>query len=57
MEEKLPVNEFLRVHKSFIVSLSKVISIRKGRINLSKAQIPISDHYKENLYRIVDPGC
>jgi DNA-binding LytR/AlgR family response regulator len=56
MEEKLPVNEFLRVHKSFIVSLNKVVSIRKGRINLSKAQIPISDHYKENLYRIVAPS-
>jgi DNA-binding LytR/AlgR family response regulator len=56
MEEKLPSDQFLRVHKSFIVSLKKIISIRKGRINLMKTQIPISDHYKENLYRIVDPS-
>lgn len=56
MEEKLPSDQFLRVHKSFIVSLKKIVSIRKGRINLAKTQIPISDHYKENLYRIVDPS-
>ena len=56
MEEKLPSDQFLRVHKSFIVSLKKIVSIRKGRINLLKTQIPISDHYKENLYRIVDPS-
>ena len=56
LEEKLPADRFVRVHKSFIVSLSKITSIRKGRIALLKAQIPISDHYKDNLYKFIDPN-
>jgi len=56
LEEKLPADRFVRVHKSFIVSLSKITSIRKGRIALLKAQIPISDHYKDNLYKFIDPS-
>ncbi|SKC71518.1 LytR/AlgR family response regulator transcription factor [Ohtaekwangia koreensis] len=55
LEEKLPVDQFVRVHKSFIVSLNKIASIRKGRISLLKVQIPISEHYKDNLNRFIDP--
>lgn len=55
LEATLPDNQFVRVHKSFIVSLNKITSIRKGRISLLKAMIPISEHYKENLYRFIDP--
>lgn len=55
LEEILPADQFVRVHKSFIVSISKITSIRKGRIALLKEQIPISEHYRENLYKFVDP--
>jgi DNA-binding LytR/AlgR family response regulator len=55
LEEKLPANTFVRVHKSFIVSLNKVTSIRKGRISILKTQIPISEHFKENIYKLIDP--
>jgi DNA-binding LytR/AlgR family response regulator len=55
LEEKLPADKFVRVHKSFIVSLNKITSIRKGRISMLKAQIPISEHFKENLYKFIDP--
>lgn len=55
LEEKLPGDRFVRVHKSFIVSLNKITSIRKGRISMLKAQIPISEHFKENLYKFIDP--
>lgn len=55
LEEKLPPERFVRVHKSFIIALSKIESIRKGRISLLKALIPISEHFKDNLYRFIDP--
>lgn len=55
LEEKLPPNIFIRVHKSFIVSLNKITSIRKGRISIMKAQIPISEHFKNNIYKVIDP--
>jgi DNA-binding LytR/AlgR family response regulator len=55
LEATLPADQFVRVHKSFIVSLNKITTIRKGRINLLKAVIPISEHYKENLHKFIDP--
>jgi len=58
LEDKLPAGQFVRVHKSFIVSLGKIQSIRKGRISVLKAIIPISEHFKANLYRFIDgPGA
>lgn len=53
LEDKLPANTFVRVHKSYIVSLKKITLIRKGRISILNAQIPISDHFKENIYRLI----
>lgn len=55
IEEKLPGDKFIRVHKSFIVSVDKIVSIRKGKISINNVQVPISEHYKENLYRFIDP--
>ncbi len=55
MEATLPADQFVRIHKSFIVSLNKITSIRKGRISLLKSIIPISEHFKENLYKYIDP--
>lgn len=55
IEEKLPGDRFVRVHKSFIVAIEKIISIRKGKISINNVQVPISEHYKENLYRFIDP--
>lgn len=54
LEERLPEDRFVRVHKSFIVSINKIESIRKGRISILKAMIPISEHFKENLFRHID---
>jgi DNA-binding LytR/AlgR family response regulator len=53
LEERLPEDRFVRVHKSFIVAINKIESIRKGRISILKAMIPISEHFKENLFRMI----
>lgn len=57
LEEKLSGDQFVRVHKSFIVAINKIASIRKGRISITgkDVHIPISEHYKENFHRFIDP--
>jgi two-component system LytT family response regulator len=50
MEEILPKNNFLRVHKSFIVAIDKIESIERNRIKIQKMIIPISDSYKEIFF-------
>lgn len=49
MEEKLPSDRFIRVHRSFIVQKSKIKVIDRGRIIFNKEYIPISDSYKQDL--------
>jgi len=52
-ETQLPPAQFLRIHKSYLVSLSKIESIEKHRIKMGKALLPISESYREAFYRAI----
>jgi DNA-binding LytR/AlgR family response regulator len=49
LEKTLP-KSFVRCHKSYIVSLSKVESIERDRIRIGNKYIPIGDTFKESFY-------
>ncbi|SKB80915.1 LytR/AlgR family response regulator transcription factor [Dyadobacter psychrophilus] len=53
MLDIFPKAKFLRVHKSFIVSIAKITRIEKNRIALNGHQIPIGRNYKEELERVI----
>lgn len=50
LEELLPVNQFCRVHKSFIVAIDKIKSVERGVILISDQRIPVSNTYKEAFF-------
>jgi two-component system, LytTR family, response regulator len=52
--EKLPSDRFLRVHKSFIVSLSKIDSIANNRILIGEKLIPVGNQYKDMLQEVLN---
>jgi DNA-binding LytR/AlgR family response regulator len=54
IEEKLPPKKFIRVHKSFIVSMDKMLSIRNNRIKLENAEVPVSEFYRDNLFKRIE---
>ncbi len=54
IEEKLPSHLFVRVHKSFIVSLSKINAIENNRIIIGEKRIPIGHQYKNRFYELID---
>ncbi|HVU83896.1 MAG TPA: LytTR family DNA-binding domain-containing protein, partial [Puia sp.] len=56
IEEKLPADKFFRIHKSYIVAISRITSIRKNVVFLGDRELPLSDHYKEDLLRIIGMG-
>ncbi|MDJ1467759.1 LytTR family DNA-binding domain-containing protein [Cytophagaceae bacterium NT2B1] len=47
LEENLPVSQFVRVHRSYIVALEKIDCIRNQKIKIGEVFIPISEHYSE----------
>jgi len=49
IEERLPDNKFVRVHRSYIVALNKIDYIQDGVININKTTIPIADTYRSVL--------
>jgi DNA-binding LytR/AlgR family response regulator len=54
VEEKLPSALFMRVHKSFIVSLSKIDTITKSSIHIGNVVIAIGNQYREDLRQFID---
>ncbi|HEY9001676.1 MAG TPA: LytTR family DNA-binding domain-containing protein [Mucilaginibacter sp.] len=56
IEESLPVRDFVRVHKSYIVALRHISAIERSRIFIGDTVIPVGDNYREGFYGIVDRG-
>lgn len=52
MEEKLPGADFVRVHKSYIVAIHKITSIKRDFVCINEHEIPFSESYKESIGRI-----
>jgi len=47
VEEKLPKTAFMRIHRSFIVSLDKIKAVTKGTVEVAGRTIPVTDQYRE----------
>jgi two-component system LytT family response regulator len=54
MEETLPTSQFIRVHKSYIISLDKIESIERSRITICGKVIPIGDTYRDEFFKRID---
>ena len=54
LEEQLPARKFQRIHKSYIVSLEKIESLRGNEIFIGTHKIPVGKNYKEQLLKIVN---
>lgn len=53
LEEKLPARQFMRVHRSFIVSLDKITSVTKTALHIADTTIQIGDQYKEDFKKFM----
>lgn len=54
LEEMLPADRFVRVHRSFIVQPEKIRVIERGRIVFGNEYIPVSDNYKQRLQEAIE---
>ncbi len=53
IEEKLPSGKFLRVHRSFIISLDNIDSFQRNIIKIGSVKIAIGEHYKNQFFEKV----
>ena len=54
LEEMLPANEFLRIHKSYIVAIYKIDSYNADTIHIAKHELPIGRLYKFDVNRVLN---
>jgi DNA-binding LytR/AlgR family response regulator len=47
MEELLPSDNFMRVHRSFIINLDHIDSVSRNVIHIGNSQIVVSENYKD----------
>lgn len=47
MEEQLSPDQFIRIHKSYIVSIAYITAVRKTSVFIDKIELPVSEHYKD----------
>jgi two-component system, LytTR family, response regulator len=45
----LPQNKFIRVHRSYLVSTSKVDKVERHQVTINNIKVPVSDAYAQNL--------
>jgi DNA-binding LytR/AlgR family response regulator len=53
IEDQLPAKLFIRIHKSYIVAVSFITSIRKTSLFLGTIELPVSDHYRDAITALV----
>lgn len=56
ISEKLDPNLFIRIHKSYIISISKINSVESHEIRIGDAPIPLSKNYREAVIQKVVQG-
>ncbi|SFE00788.1 two component transcriptional regulator, LytTR family [Chitinophaga sp. CF118] len=54
IEEKLPSAAFIRTHKSFLVAVRKITTVKRDLVCIGIKEIPVSEFYKENVTRIIN---
>jgi len=53
IEEQLPAQQFIRIHKSYIIAVSSVTAIRKNSIFIGEKELSVGDTYAEVIPRLL----
>ncbi len=52
LEESLPQDQFIRIHKSYIVSIKEIASLEGNMIEVGEQQLPVGKSYKETVLKV-----
>lgn len=56
LEDQLPADRFLRVHRSYIIALNAITALQGNIVEIGKQEIPIGATYKEELLKRLGVG-
>jgi DNA-binding LytR/AlgR family response regulator len=53
IEAKLPAGSFIRTHKSYLVAISKITTVKRDLICIGSTEIPLSETFRENVMKVL----
>ena len=53
LEEALPPKGFIRIHKSYLISVDKINSIVRNHVKIGNESLPIGDSYRKEFFGII----
>jgi len=54
LEDKLPPEKFMKIHRSYIIALNKIDSIEDNVIHINKNMIPLADSCRQQLFEKIN---
>jgi len=52
IEEQLPAAKFLRIHKSYVISIDSITAIRKNSVFIQQTELPVGETYRDVIFKI-----
>lgn len=53
MEEQLPVSQFVRIHKSYLIAIESITAIRRNSVFLNDMELPVGETYKDTIDKLL----
>ena len=53
-EDSLPKDEFIRIHRSYIIAMSKLSTVTRKSVTIGNVSMPVSDNYRERLFSLME---
>ena len=54
LKPRLPPDQFVRIHKSYVVALGAIDSVEKGKVRVGDKQLPIGETYREAFFKLIE---
>jgi DNA-binding LytR/AlgR family response regulator len=54
LEELLPADSFIRIHRSYIIAVNKVDSFNADSVEIRKSELPIGRFYKQDVGKLLN---
>jgi len=53
LADRLPKNQFLQIHRSYIISIPKIESVGPGFVEVNKKKLPVGRNYKPEISELL----
>ncbi len=53
LEEALPSQGFMRIHKSYLIALDKIDNIERNHVKIGSESLPIGDSYRREFFEVI----